>query len=84
MSLCVGYQMSSASASPLSASETSSSVEHRFALENCGSSLVLMRNYAARFANSADPSKAFSSVSRHISHTVSLSSLNSGQQNKMY
>ena len=69
--------------SPVSMSETSSSVEDRFAWENCGSSLVLMRNCAARFADSADPSRAFRSVSRCISHMVSLNPLNSRQQSKM-
>ena len=75
--------MSSASVSPVSTSETSSSVEDRFAWENCGSNLVLMRNCAARLANSDDPSRVFRSVSRRVSHMVSLSSSNSGQQSKM-
>ena len=43
--------MSSASVSPVSTLETSSSAEDRFAWENCGSNLVSMRNSEARFAN---------------------------------
>ena len=66
--------MSSASVSPVSTSETSSSVEDRFAWENCRSNLVLMRNCAARLANSDDPSRVFRSVSRRVSHMVSISS----------
>ncbi len=76
--------MSSASVSPVSTSETSSSVEDRFTWENCGSNLVLMRNCAARLANSDNPSRVFRSVSHCVSHIVSLSSSNSGQQSKMY
>ena len=75
--------MSSASVSSVSTSETSSSVGDRFAWENFGSNLVLMRNCAARLANFDDPSKVFRSVSLRVSHMVSLNSSNSGQQSKM-
>lgn len=51
--------------------------------ENCESDLVLVRNYAARFANSADSSKVFWSVSRRTSHMVSLGFSNSIQQSKI-
>lgn len=39
----VGYQMSSASVSPVSTSETPSSSEDRFTCGNCGINLVLIR-----------------------------------------
>lgn len=51
--------------------------------ENCESDLVLVRNCAARFANSADSSKVLWSVSRRTSHMVSLGSPNSIQQSKI-
>lgn len=76
----VGYQMSSASTSPVSASETSFPVEDRFAWEYCGSSLALMRDCAARFADSADPSRAFWFISRRIFHMVTGSSLILGNE----
>ena len=52
---------------PVSASETSSAVavEDMFEWEICGSNLVLMRNCAARFANSADPSRFCCSRSKY-------------------
>ena len=68
----------------VSTSETSSSAKDRFVWENCVSNLVLMRNRAARFANSADPSMVFRFVSRRTSPMDSLSSSNSGQQSKMW
>ncbi len=70
--------MSSASVSPVSTSETSFSVEDRFAWENCKSNLVLMGNCAACLANFDDPSRVFKSVSRRVSHMVSFGSSNSG------
>lgn len=51
--------------------------------ENFESDLVLIRNCATRFANSADPSKAFRSLWRRTSHMVSLSFSNPGQQSKV-
>ena len=59
--------MSSASVSPVSTSETSPSVEDRFAWENCGSNLVL-RICSARLTNFDNPSRVLTSVSRRISH----------------
>ena len=58
--LWVGYQMYSASVSPVSTSETFPSDEDGFAWESCGSSIVLMRDCAACLADSGDPSRAFS------------------------
>ena len=59
------------------------SFKDRFAWENLGSNLVLMRNCAARLANSDDPSRVFRHVSHRVSHIVFFSSSNSGQESKM-
>lgn len=53
----VGYQISSASVSPVSMSETSFSAEDTFAWEDCGSNLVFIGNCDARFVLVDQPAR---------------------------